>query len=71
MARAAPVMKADSSLSRKAAKAAISAGLATRPMGFGLAIRIVDRWQRAGDGDVPGVVERAVQPAELGHGRVH
>src|SRR5262249_53402353 len=30
-----PVMKADSSLSRNAANAAISSGLATRPVGFG------------------------------------
>src|SRR5215472_9573533 len=35
MARAAPVMNADSSLRRKATKDAISAGLETRPVGLG------------------------------------
>src|SRR5215467_3673880 len=35
MARAAPVMNADSSLRRKSTKDAISAGLETRPVGLG------------------------------------
>src|SRR5215469_17669650 len=35
IARAAPVMNADSSLSRNATNAAISSGPATRPVGFG------------------------------------